>query len=162
MTSAIQRWALVPLRLVLGWGFVMHGYAKLARGPDHFATIVHTLGAPAPLLVAWLVIVVELTGGIALIAGAFVRPISLALGVVLVTALLLVHLPYGFSSVRLVELTAAGARFGPVGYELALVYLVALAALAGSVPSPWSVDRARARAAGSRHDHRELPRASDS
>src|SRR5690349_18048660 len=109
MTAAIERWALVPLRLVLGWGFVAHGYAKLARG-------------------------------LALIAGAFVRPVSLALAGVLVTALVLVHLPYGFSSVRLVEVTPAGARFGPVGYELSLVYLVGLAALAGSVPSPWSVD----------------------
>jgi putative oxidoreductase len=147
MTAAIQRWALVPLRLVLGWGFVAHGYAKLARGPDHFVAIVDALGAPAPAVAAWAVIIVELAGGLALLAGAFVRPVSLALAGVLLTALVLVHLPYGFSSVRLVEMTPAGARFGPVGYELSLVYLVGLAALAGSVPSPWSVDGARSRRA---------------
>lgn len=148
MTAALQRWALVPLRLVLGWGFVAHGYAKLARGPAHFVAIVDALGTPAPAVAAWAVIVVELAGGLALLAGAFVRPVSVALAVVLMTALVLVHLPFGFSSVRLVEVTAAGARFGPVGYELSLVYLVALAALAASAPTPWSVDRARAGRAG--------------
>lgn len=143
MTAPIQRWALVPLRLVIGWGFIVHGYAKLARGADHFAEILTALGAPAPLVTAWAVIVIELVGGLALLAGAFVRPVSAVLAVVLLTALVMVHLPYGFSSVRLVEITSAGARFGPVGYETSLVYLVALAAIAASAPTPWSVDARR-------------------
>jgi uncharacterized membrane protein YphA (DoxX/SURF4 family) len=46
-------------------------------------------------------------------------------------------------SVRLIELTDAGARFGPVGYELPLLYLVALVSLAANEPGPCSVDRWR-------------------
>ena len=30
-------WALLPLRLLVGYGFAAHGYAKLARGPAAFA-----------------------------------------------------------------------------------------------------------------------------
>ena len=78
-------------------------------------------------------------------AGAGVPLISLPLGVVMVTAMLGVHLRYGFSSVRLQALTASGAVFGPVGYELNLLYIAALVALALSGSSPYSVDRWRAR-----------------
>jgi hypothetical protein len=28
-----------PLRLIVGLGCMQHGYAKLARGPEHFAGI---------------------------------------------------------------------------------------------------------------------------
>jgi putative oxidoreductase len=140
-----RRWALVPLRVVIGIGFVVHGYAKLARGPSHFAAIVAALDLPAPLALAWATTLVEIAGGVALLAGAFVAPVAVALGAVMVTAIVGVHLPYGFSSVRLVELTDAGARFGPVGYELPLVYVVALIALALAEPSPGSIDAWRAR-----------------
>ena len=139
------RWALVPLRIVIGIGFVVHGYAKLAHGPSHFAAIVGALDLPAPLLLAWATTIVELAGGLALMAGAFVVPVAIALTGVMATAIFGVHLPYGFSSVRLLELTDAGARFGPVGYELPLVYIVSLVALAASEPSPGSIDAWRAR-----------------
>src|SRR5262245_31119438 len=29
----------LPLRLIVGYGFMEHGYAKLARGPDSFTAI---------------------------------------------------------------------------------------------------------------------------
>jgi len=32
-------WALLPLRLIIGFGFAAHGYAKLNRGPENFAAI---------------------------------------------------------------------------------------------------------------------------
>ena len=34
--SPIARWAPVPLRLVVGYGFMEHGFAQLARGFDAF------------------------------------------------------------------------------------------------------------------------------
>jgi uncharacterized membrane protein YphA (DoxX/SURF4 family) len=34
------------LRLIVGYGFIVHGYAKLARGPETFAIVLHTLGVP--------------------------------------------------------------------------------------------------------------------
>jgi hypothetical protein len=39
-----RSWYAIPLRLVVGYGFIEHGYAKLARGPDSFAAILHALG----------------------------------------------------------------------------------------------------------------------
>jgi hypothetical protein len=32
--SRIARWSPVPLRLIVGYGFMAHGFAKLARAPD--------------------------------------------------------------------------------------------------------------------------------
>ena len=42
-------WSLyaIPLRLIVGFGFMEHGYAKLARGTESFAAILHALGVPA-------------------------------------------------------------------------------------------------------------------
>ena len=40
------RWAPIPLRLIVGFGFMEHGL-KLARGPDAFAAILHAIGVHA-------------------------------------------------------------------------------------------------------------------
>jgi hypothetical protein len=44
----IASWAPIPLRLIVGYGFMEHGFAKLARGPDAFPAILQALGVPAP------------------------------------------------------------------------------------------------------------------
>ena len=38
----------IPLRLMVGYGFMEHGYAKLARGPESFVSILHAIGVPEP------------------------------------------------------------------------------------------------------------------
>ena len=48
--SALARWAPIPLRLIVGYGFMEHGFAKLSRGPDAFATILQAMGVPHPHL----------------------------------------------------------------------------------------------------------------
>jgi putative oxidoreductase len=70
--SRIARWAPVPLRLIVGYGFMEHGFAKLARGLDAFPTILQALGVPAPHLMGWLTILVEIFGGLAVLLGALV------------------------------------------------------------------------------------------
>jgi putative oxidoreductase len=147
----LGRWAPLPLRLIVGYGFIVHGYAKLARGPDAFAAVLHTLGVPAPHLLAWLTTLVELIGGVAVLIGAYVPLAALPMAVVLLTALFTVHLPYGFFSVKLVEVTAGGTKFGPVGYEHVLLYLAGLAALVLGGAGAFSIDgwrAARVRSAG--------------
>jgi putative oxidoreductase len=136
-----NRWALVPLRLVVGFGFAYHGYAKLERGPEHFATILSAMGVPAPEAMAWLTTGLELFGGIALMLGVLVTPLCLPLAVVMATAMVGVHARYGFSSVRLKAIGATGAQFGPIGYELNLLYLAALFALAVCGAGPLSLER---------------------
>ena len=106
-----------------------HGFAKLSRGPDAFADILHTIGVPGPHVMAWATILTEIIGGLAVILGAFVALVALPMAALLVVATVTVHLPYGFSSIKLLSVTAAGAQFGPPGYEVNLLYLACLAAL---------------------------------
>jgi putative oxidoreductase len=56
-----------------------------------------------------------------------------------------VHLPYGFSSIKLVEVTAAGPRFGPPGYEVNLLYLACLLALVAGGSGPLSIGKENSR-----------------
>jgi len=138
--DAAARWAPVPLRLIVGYGFMEHGFAKLARGPEAFATILHAIGVPAPHLMAWSTILIEVLGGLAVILGAFVTLVSVPMAVVLLVAIFTVHLPYGFSSIKLMAVTAAGAQFGPPGYETDVLYLACLAALVLGGSGPLAVD----------------------
>lgn len=135
-----QRWAALPLRLIVGYGFVAHGYAKLLHGPEHFAAILQGLGVPAPGIMAWATILIELLGGFAVLAGAFVPLVSIPMAVVMVVAAVSVHLPYGFSSIKLQAITVAGPQFGKPGYEVDLLYLACLAALVLGGSGPFAVD----------------------
>jgi len=138
--SPLARWAPIPLRLIVGYGFMQHGVAKLLRGPDAFVTILGALGVPEPHLMAWLTILVVLVGGLAVLLGALVTLASLPMAALLLVAIFNVHLPYGFSSIKLIAVTPAGAQFGPVGYECNLLYLACLAALVLGGPGPLAVD----------------------
>ena len=76
--------------------------------------------------------------------GMFVVPLAIPLLAIMLTAMFKVHLQYGFSSVTLKAFDLSGAQFGPVGYELNLLYIVALLALALSGPGSLSIDGWRA------------------
>lgn len=133
--------ALLPLRLMVGFGFAAHGYAKLTRGPDSFATILAAIGVPQPHVMAWATCLLEFVGGLGVMLGAFVLPLSIPLAVVMLTAMFTVHARYGFSSIRLKAVTAAGAEFGPIGYEMNLLYIAGLVTLALGGAGALSVDR---------------------
>jgi putative oxidoreductase len=138
---SIAQWAPIPLRLIVGYGFMEHGFAKAARGFDAFPAILQAMGLPAPHLLGWLTIAVEIVGGLAVLLGALVPLASIPMAIVLLTAMFTVHLPYGFSSIKLQAITAAGAQFGPPGYETDLLYLACLAALVLAGSGPLSIDR---------------------
>ena len=89
---------------------------------------------------AWSTILIEVIGGLAVILGAFVALVSLPMAAVLLVAMFTVHLPYGFSSIKLMAVTAAGAQFGPPGYETNLLYLACLAALVLGGSGPLAID----------------------
>jgi putative oxidoreductase len=140
---SVARWAPVPLRLIVGYGFMEHGFAKLSKGPENFAAILHAIGVPAPHLMAWLTILTELFGGLAVLLGAFVFLVSLPMAGLLFVAIFSVHLPYGFSSIKLMSVMAGRAQFGPPGYEVNLLYLACLAALVLGGSGPLAIDGLR-------------------
>jgi len=123
MSSAISRYGALPLRAIGGIGFLQHGYSKLSKGPEAFASILNSLHVPLPHLAAYLTIGVELLAGAALLLGAFVLWVSFPAIVVLLTAMFTVHLPYGFSSIKLKAIVDGRAQFGPPGYECDLLYV---------------------------------------
>jgi len=142
-------YAAIPLRLIVGYGFLAHGLAKWHRGPEAFAAILHALGVPAPQLMAWFTIATEMLCGIAILIGGFVSLVSIPSIILLAVAVLTVHLPYGFSSIKLLGVSNGRAQFGPPGYECDLLYIASLVVLVLMGPTPWSVDNYRSRATSS-------------
>ena len=141
MPSLASCWYAIPLRLIVGYGFMEHGFAKLARGPESFIGILSALGVFEPQLSAWATILVEIFGGLAVLAGLFIPLASVPMIVVLLVAIFTVHLPNGFSSIKLQSVTAAGAHFGQPGYETDLLYLAAILALVLGGSGPLALDR---------------------
>jgi len=139
--NPLRQWALLLLRLIVGFGFLVHGLAKLTRGPEGFGRLLDQIGVPFPLLSAWIVTLTEILGGLALIAGFLVAIASIPLIATMLVAMFTVHLPNGFSSVKTIGLTDAGPVYGPPGYELNLVYIGALLVVAALGPGPLSVGR---------------------
>jgi putative oxidoreductase len=143
--TGLRRFAALPLRFIVGYGFVVHGLAKWSKGPLAFAAILHAANVPAPHVMAWTTIIVEILAGVALFLGAFVWLVSIPAIVLLVVAIVTVHLPNGFSSIKLLSYTNGRAQFGPPGYECDLLYIACIVALVLLGPNPWSVDALRRR-----------------
>ena len=138
--ASLARWAPIPLRLIVGYGFMQDGFAKLSKGPEAFAAILHAIGVPAPHLMAWFTILIEVLGGLAVLLGALVPLVSLPMAALLLGAIFTVHLPYGFSSIKLMSVTSGRAHFGPPGYECDLLYLACLTALVIGGSGPMAID----------------------
>jgi len=138
-------YAAIPLRLIVGYGFLAHGLAKLSRGPAAFAGILQATGVPVPHVMAWVTIATELLAGVSFLAGAFVPLVSIPALILLLVAIFTVHLPYGFSSIKLLSVNEGRAQFGPPGYECDLLYIACIVSLVFIGPTPWSVDSYRHR-----------------
>ena len=136
-------YAAIPLRLIVGFGFLAHGLAKWSKGPEAFAGILDATGVPLPHLMAWVTIITEIVTGIAFLIGAFVPLVSIPAVILLAVAIFTVHLPYGFSSIKLISVNNGRAQFGPPGYECDLLYIACIMALVLIGPTPWSVDNYR-------------------
>jgi putative oxidoreductase len=146
--SLWRQWAPLPLRLLIGYGFMAHGWAKLSRGPAEFAKLLEQIHAPLPEVTAWVSVLIEVLGGLAILAGAFVAAVSVPLIVMMLVAMFTVHLRYGFSAINTIGLTADGPQFGPPGYEISLLYIAGLLALILGGAGPFSIDRLLSRRKG--------------
>lgn len=136
-------YAAIPLRLIVGFGFLAHGLAKWSKGPEAFAGILQATGVPLPHLMAWVTIITEIVAGIAFLIGALVALMSIPAIILLAVAIFTVHLPYGFSSIKLISVNNGRAQFGPPGYECDLLYIACILTLVLMGPTPWSIDSYR-------------------
>lgn len=131
LCSYLDGWrdyAPLVLRVVTGIIFAFHGWQKLQGGLPGVTGLVASLGFPMPEVFAVLLIAAELGGGILLILGLLTRWAAKFTAIVSVVALVLVHLPNGFSM-------ATG------GYEYILLLLAASVSLILTGPGKWSLDR---------------------
>jgi putative oxidoreductase len=131
-TARLIPWTSVPLRLFLGLAFMAHGSQKLfgafgGPGMTSVSAGFRALHFPAPELMAWVVALTELIGGLLLVLGLATRIAATLLCIVMIVAVLTVHLPHGFF-----------AQHG--GAELPLAYLAGLVALLLSGGGALSLD----------------------
>src|SRR5258708_8207879 len=140
-----RRWVPIPIRMILGVGFMVHGWAKWSRGPAAFAELLKQAHVPLPLADAWLVTLLEIFGGLALLMGAFVIIASVPLILSMLGAMFTINIKYGFSAVNTIVLTPEGPQLGPPGYEISLLYIAGLVALILGGARPLSIDALRSR-----------------
>lgn len=91
-------------------------------------------------MLGWAGTLTELAGGLALLAACGVALACVPLIVMMLVAMFTIHIQYGFSAVNAIGLTPTGPQFGPPGYEIKVIYIAALLALAFGGPTPLSVD----------------------
>ena len=136
-----QLWSPLFLRLAIGAGFFIHGWAKLLRGPEGFAKLLTFLNVPMPHFMAWLVTLIEIIGGLALIAGLLVSFFAVPLAATMLVAMFTIHIHYGFSSIKTIGMNDQGPLFGPPGYELNLLYIAGLLSLISTGAGIFSLDK---------------------
>ncbi len=134
MCSTLNRFhPLAPLviRIVIGGLFVWHGIDKFDAGISMIEQMFRMWGVPAPGFTAPLVAIVEIGGGVMLIAGLATRAVAMVLSVVLLGAIVYVKVDLGVISSDPMP-----------GAELDLAYLAGLISLIVLGPGSVSADGA--------------------
>jgi len=118
------------VRVVVGIMFLMHVTTKFKLGADAVAANIFAKNGIEPALMwAYVIMFLELVGGICLIVGLFTRFVAAALAIEMLVALLFVHLPKGYAA-------------GGGGYEYVLLIGAICFVFAIRGGGPYSVDRA--------------------
>jgi putative oxidoreductase len=118
------------VRVVVGVMFLMHVWGKFKIGAGAVAANIMAKNGLEPAVTwAYIVMALEVIGGICIVIGLFTRFFGAALAIEMLIALVVVHLPKGY---------AAGA--GGYEYVLLIGAVCFLIALRGG--GPYSVDRA--------------------
>ena len=113
----MAKWGLLPLRLVVGIAFMMHGGQKaFVFGIAGTTRAFTQMGVPLPGVTGPLIMALELFGGIALIFGLFTRYVAPALACDMAGAVLMVRMEGGY--------------FAPRGGEYEILLCVAAVTLA--------------------------------
>jgi len=133
-------WTPLFLRFGMGVGFMVHGYAKLSRGPAGFENLLRLIGVPFAHITSYALPFIELCGGLALLSGLYVSLVSIPLIATMLVAMFTIQLKFGFSSVNTIELTPQGPLFGPPGYEINIIYIAGLITLIITGAGMFSLD----------------------
>jgi putative oxidoreductase len=130
-TDALAPYTHTFLRVLVGITFLLHGLPKL-QGLAGFTGFLTSLGVPAPGLFAFLVMALEVGGGLLLILGLATRWVSLLFVIEMLVTTLLVKLPNaGFIA----------PQGGGSGAELDLLLLAAALILLTQGSGPLSIER---------------------
>ena len=133
-SSSLATYAPAILRLAVAVVFIAHGAQKLfgfgGGGLTTTAGFFSQLGLEPAYWLAVVAGVVEFGGGLLLLIGAFTLPAAVLLGIEMLAAIWMVHLPHGF--------------FLPSGYEFNVTLIAALVSLMLTGPGALSVEGRRA------------------
>lgn len=94
MNNKIQEVGLLLMRIALGLTFFIHGYVKFRDGIENVSGFFSSLGLPG--FMAYVVAIVELVGGIAMILGLGTRIVGALFALVMLTAILTAKRSAGF------------------------------------------------------------------
>ncbi|MEH7126424.1 DoxX family protein [Bacillus sp. JJ1532] len=117
-------WSMLILRIVLGVTFLIHGVAKFQMGLGNVAGWFESIGIMGFL--GYVVSVIELVGGIALLLGIGTKLISALIALVMLGAIFTAKLSVGF--------------IAPGGYELDLALLAMAVVLVINGSQLFSLD----------------------
>ena len=120
MSSKNEVGALI-LRLVLGITFFVHGFVKFSGGIENQVVWFSSIGLPG--FFAYVVAIIELVGGFALIIGLGTKVISALLAIIMIGATLKVKLSLGF---------LGNGQMAGYEFDVALFAMAAYLAINGS------------------------------
>jgi putative oxidoreductase len=121
-TKTVYNFAPLPLRIIAGIGFMMHGLPKLLDISNTQNSFTN-MGLPPELAI--IIGLLEFIGGLAILLGVFTRTAAGLLAIDMIGAILLVKLSKGFID----------------GYELDLLYLAIMISLMLTGPGNLSIEK---------------------
>jgi len=121
-TKTVYNFAPLPLRIIAGIGFMMHGLPKLLDISNTQNSFTN-MGLPPELAI--IIGLLEFIGGLAILLGVFTRIVAGLLAIDMIGAILLVKLSKGFID----------------GYELDLLYLAIMISLMLTGPGNLSIEK---------------------
>lgn len=126
---------LLVLRVGLGCIFFLHGWMNIIAGRESFIReMLNMAGWSPPAAMLWVITVVELLAGLALILGVITQWASLILVVEMIIAVALFHLRQGFFIVAIPNVPLA------YGFEYHVALIAGLVCVWLSGPGGWALD----------------------